>query len=90
MSKRFLEPDQYHAGYVVAGDDDVVEGRFVWNDAGGQVGTPYDVVVDGKRLSWEELGRALGLYEGWRFRIELSGRVDDLRAGATVVPLPSA
>jgi hypothetical protein len=43
------------------------------------VGTPYDVIVDGCKLTWEELGQALGSYEGWRFRLELADRLDDLR-----------
>ncbi len=48
---------------LMAGDELV--GRLVWNEDDG----PYDVVVDGRRLSWEEFGRALEPFEGWRFRL---------------------
>ncbi len=30
---------------------------------------PYDVVVDGRRLSWEEFGRVLEPFEGWPFTL---------------------
>jgi hypothetical protein len=48
---------------ILAGDE--VVGRLVWNEDEG----PYDVVVDGRRLSWDDLGRALEAFEGWQFRI---------------------
>lgn len=86
MAQRFLEPNPHRAGYVLAGDKDVVEGRLVWSNEAGEVGRPYDVVVDGKKLTWEDLGRALEGYEGWRFRIELADRIDDLRSTPTVPP----
>ncbi len=58
---------------LMAGDE--LEGRLVWNEADG----PYDVVVDGRRLSWEEFGRVLEPFEGWRFRLSFEDieRVDD-------------
>jgi hypothetical protein len=87
MSRRFLQPNPYRPGYLVAEDTDVVEGRLVWNETGSEVGTPYDILVDGKKLTWEELGRALEAYEGWRIRIELADRIDDLRPDATVTRL---
>ena len=86
MTQRFLEPNPHRAGYVLADNKDVVEGLLVWSNEGGPVGTPYDVVIDGKKLTWEDLGRALEGYEGWRFRIELADRIDDLRSTPTVVP----
>ena len=56
-----------HGGLLLA--DDEARGRFIWSDASDY---PYDVVVDGRRLTWEEFGRALEPYEGWRFRLTLS------------------
>ena len=47
-------------------DREEVRGRFVWADRDGH---PYDVIVDGRKLTWEELGRALEAYEGWQFRL---------------------
>jgi len=89
VSRRLLEPNPHRAGYLVARDDDAVEGRLVWNETGNEVGTPYDVIVDGKKLSWEELGSALEAYAGWRFRIELADPIDDLRPDSTIFPFPS-
>jgi len=56
--------------WIMAGDD--LHGRLVWNEHGG----PCDVVVDGRRLGWEEFGRALEPFEGWEFR--LSFRHEDV------------
>jgi len=56
--------------WIMAGDD--LLGRLVWNEHGD----PYDVVVDGRRLGWEEFGRALEPFEGWEFR--LSFRHEDV------------
>lgn len=48
---------------IIAGDE--LTGRLVWSEHG----EPYDVVVDGRRLSWAEFGRALEPFEGWEFRL---------------------
>jgi len=54
----------------------------------------YDVVVDGRRLSWEEFGRALEPFEGWDFtlRIHDDEFVDSgvVAASSNVVQLPDA
>jgi hypothetical protein len=42
-----------------------LHGRLVWQDGG----MPYAVVVDGRRMSWEEFGLAMEPYEGWEFRL---------------------
>ena len=80
-----LERNPHRAGWVLV--DDALEGRLVWNEDGNEVGTPYKVAVDGRLLGWDELGRALEAYEGWRLRIELADRVDDLRPDADVIAL---
>lgn len=41
----------------------------------------YAVVVDGRTLSWEEFGRTLESFEGWRFRLVVDG-IDDVRPEA--------
>lgn len=58
----------------------------MWSD-GRETGDPYDVVVDGRTLSWEEFGRALGAYEGWRFRMVIEDRCEDVRPDAEVISL---
>jgi hypothetical protein len=56
----------------------------VWNDE-ADGGRPYNVVVDGRTMSWEELGMALEPYDGWGFRLVIEDRVRDLRADAQVI-----
>jgi hypothetical protein len=87
IARRFLEPNRHRPGWAVARD--VVEGRLEWcDDSSSEVGVPYDVIIDGRKLSWEELGRALEGYEGWRFRLQLADRVEDLRPDAVVTSFP--
>lgn len=85
VGRRQLEPNPHREGWLLV--DDGLEGRLVYDDEGNEVGTPYKVAVDGRVLSWEELGRALEPYEGWRLRIELADRIDDLRPDADVIAL---
>ncbi len=69
VGRLYLEPAGHHPGWSLteAGE---ARGRLVWND-GSHRGVPYDVVIDGRKLSWEEIGEALGSYEGWNFRLEI-------------------
>jgi hypothetical protein len=80
IAEQQLEPHPHRAGWLLRDDD--VAGRLVW---GGERehGGPYDVVVDGRRLTWDELGHALEPYEGWRFRLVLEDPCDDLRRTQT-------
>lgn len=80
----YLEPAKHRDGWTV-GDGDVVAGRFTFNPHGG----PYHVVVDGRALSWEQLGEAMEPYEGWRFRLVIEDPGEDVRPDADVVPLPT-
>ena len=79
-----LEPTTHRTGWQVAGD--VVEGRFEWG-LGRADDDPYDVIIDGRRLTWDEFGRTLASFEGWRFRLLIEDRCDDLRPDADVIPL---
>jgi hypothetical protein len=83
IDHRFLEPNPHREGWILI--DDCAEGQLIWNDE-QQIGTPYNVVIDGRTLSWEELGRTLEPYEGWRFRIEIADRIEDVRTHAAVIP----
>lgn len=68
------------------GDDGEVAGRLARSD-GGSSEDPHRVVVAGRRLSWEELARALEPYDGWGFRLVIGDRVRDLRSDAEVIEL---
>jgi hypothetical protein len=86
VARRYLEPNPHRRGWLVAGEE--VAGRLVWGE-GREVGEPYDVVVDGRTLSWEDLGRALEPFEGWQFRLVIEDRSLELRPDAEVVALPA-
>jgi hypothetical protein len=45
---------------------------------------PFDVVIDGRTLTWSEFGQALHSFEGWRFRMTIEDPCDDLRPDAIV------
>lgn len=53
VSVRQLGRDPHRPGWLLRGD--AVEGRLVWPERGESDG-PYDVVIDGRVLSWDELG----------------------------------
>ena len=60
-----LERSSLDGHWTMAGWD--VRGRLEWNDRD----EPYDVIVDGRRLTWEEFGWALDSYQGWEFRLRI-------------------
>ncbi|MHB1445817.1 MAG: DUF7686 domain-containing protein [Acidimicrobiales bacterium] len=87
LGRRYLVPNHHREGRVLAEEHDEVVGRLVWSDEGSEVGTPYNVIVDGRTLTWEELGRALEGYEGWCIRLVIESSIDDLRPDAEVISL---
>jgi hypothetical protein len=85
ISRQYLEPHPHRSGWIIS--DDEVAGMFICSQDTGTDG-PYDVVVDGRTLTWEEFGKALASYEGRRFRLVIEDRCVDLRADADVTELP--
>lgn len=85
IGRCYLRRDRSLGGWQL-GDDDQVAGRISYNPNGG----PPRVVIDGRELSWDEFGDALSSYEGWRFRLVIDERCDDLRPDAQILPLPRA
>jgi hypothetical protein len=65
IGRHYLERSTHRDGWIMRGME--IEGRLVWRD--DRPG--YDVVVDGRRLSWEEFGAALEPFEGWTFRLSM-------------------
>jgi hypothetical protein len=65
VGRQYLERSTHRDGWIMRGTE--VEGRLVWrNDGPG-----YDVVVDGRRLGWEEFGAVPEPFEGWTFRLSI-------------------
>lgn len=84
IGRLHLRPSVGQPGWALAGDE--VAGRLVHDGAEA----PYGVVVDGRRMSWDELGRALEPFEGWQFRLLIGAIDDQTGADADVVSLPTA
>ena len=64
-----------HEGRPAIEDDLAVRGRFDWDDdTNGEL--PL-LVIDGKPITWEELGRLLSSYEGWQFKIDIFDRSEE-------------
>jgi hypothetical protein len=80
VSRLYLENHQWRPGWIAR--DDIIGG---WLTVGEDHvdGDPYDVVVDGRLLSWEEFGRSLEPFEGWRFRLQIEERYDQMHHVAT-------
>jgi hypothetical protein len=85
VARRYRQRSEGDGSWQVADTD--IAGRFVGNDDG--YGEPHRVVVDGRTLSWDELGRAFTPFEGWQFRVEIGDRSDDLRPDADILPFPA-
>ncbi|MEU9979534.1 hypothetical protein [Streptomyces sp. NPDC051014] len=74
IARCFLEPALPGAGRRLTGEE--VEGRLIADLEGG----PVRVVVDGRTLSWVELGETLASFEGWRFRLAIDASMTDVRS----------
>lgn len=56
--------------------DSTLRGRIEWDES--QPGHLPLVVVDGKEVSWDELGRMLMSMEGWQFRLDMADPSEEL------------
>jgi hypothetical protein len=65
LSVKYLSDSEY--GTQVA--DRTVCGGIDW-DASADSRTPL-LVIDGREVSWEDLGRMLMTFEGWQFRLDI-------------------
>jgi hypothetical protein len=55
--------------------DITVRGRIEWN--GVEDGRLPCVVIDGRRVQWNDFGAILMAFEGWQFRLELLDPSDE-------------
>jgi len=66
LSQKHLEKAKH--GMLIS-DSNVVRGRIEWDDdTGGEI--PL-LIIDGKPITWEQLGRMLMTYEGFNFKLEI-------------------
>jgi hypothetical protein len=76
IGRCYLEADPQGTAWRLAGEE--VAGRLVWDPEGA----PFRVVVDGRTLSWHELGEALSSFEGCRFHLTIDDSLADARSEA--------
>ena len=85
IGRQYLERASDRHPWMV-GEDGEVAGRLLGYDH-RDPDSPYQVVVDGRTISWDDLATALGPYEGWGFRLVIEDRVRDVRSDAEIVEL---
>jgi hypothetical protein len=56
--------------------DQMVCGRIEWDES--EDGRVPLLVIDGREVSWDELGRMLMSFEGWQFRIAICDRSEEV------------
>ena len=81
-------PAGYEFQVIGAPDDDPLEllGRLIGKmrrDASGGHRPRTDhrvpmVVIDGREISWNKLGRMVATFEGWQFKLEFRDRSDEI------------
>ena len=56
--------------------DETVRGRIEWDGVDGS--RMPCVIIDGRRVEWDELGRMLMTFEGWQFKLEVCDPSDEI------------
>jgi len=57
-------------------DRQIVRGLVEWDDASD--GRVPLLLIDGRKVTWEELGRMLMSFEGWQFKLEIRDISEEL------------
>jgi hypothetical protein len=57
--------------------EDIVRGRISCDDASGEYPRIPKLLIDGKAVSWDEFGRMLMPYQGFRFILQIADPADD-------------
>lgn len=53
----------------------LVRGMIEWDE--GQGGQTPLLIIDGRKITWDEFGRMLMSYEGWQFKLEIRDRSEE-------------
>lgn len=72
MSRKQLDPETRYKDLIT----DSAIGEFEW-DEDSEDNVPKFTIY-GKELSWIEFGRIINKYEGFRFKIEVFDKTDDI------------
>jgi len=56
-------------------DQGLVQGTVEWDEA--RDGRVPLVIIDGREITWDELGHMLMTYEGWQFKLEIRDKSEE-------------
>jgi hypothetical protein len=73
LSVKHLVAGRY--GLQIA-DHGVVRGKIEWDDA--HDGRVPVLIIDGREVTWDELGRMLMSFEGWQFKLTVADKSEEL------------
>jgi hypothetical protein len=76
MRRRLSVKDLVQSDQRLEIADQTVRGRIEWDES--KDGHMPLLVIDGREVSWEELGRMLMTFEGWQFRMEIRDRSEEV------------
>ncbi|MEJ2727373.1 MAG: hypothetical protein P8185_02490 [Deltaproteobacteria bacterium] len=77
LNRRHIYWDETSRNWQIT-DNDVVRGTIHSDlDSSDYQRLPL-MVIDGKDISWSELGRMLMIYEGFNFKLEIFDRTDEI------------
>jgi hypothetical protein len=74
LARQHLKTDPHMRGLHIA--DRMVRGRISWDD--NEDGRLPMLIIDGKEISWDQLGRMMAGFEGWQFRLEIKDRSEEV------------
>ncbi|WP_300672568.1 hypothetical protein [Desulfoluna sp.] len=74
LAKRHLKPGGEDAPYDLT-DEAVIRGRITWDEKTD--GESPALIIDGKKMSWYELGQILASHEGAQFKMEIFDMSDE-------------
>jgi hypothetical protein len=76
MRRRLSVKDLVQSDQRLEIADQTVRGRIEWDES--KDGHMPLLVIDGREVSWEELGRLFMTFEGWQFRMEIRDRSEEV------------
>ena len=78
LNRKHIERDDFTNSWQIS-KDNVVRAKISSDlESDEDYGHPPLIVIDGKEIKWDELGRMLMTYEGFNFKLEIFYRSDEL------------
>jgi hypothetical protein len=75
LSRRHIEEGEHGPQIAKSGQSWIVRGNIEWDDE--EQGRVPLLVVDGKRYSWDQLGRMLMSFEGFQVKLEVFDKSEE-------------